>query len=191
MSFKRIITLGVALIAATLFVVGCSMPATDDGATRAANYTQCWTNGQGTASCQRNGETYTAQWSNIGDIVAGIGYNPCNNANLSWSGSCSGCAYWGVYGWNQNPLVEYYIGRGGGSSAGSYSTSKGSFTLQSYNCNGPNITGNGAFQQYNCSGSGSSPVNLNEHFNGWRNLGKSIGGQNYCMMAAEAWNGAS
>src|SRR5512147_2998520 len=130
MLFMKRITIMFLVVLAIGLLGSCLPPSADNGAAKAANYVQCWTNGQGSASCSRNGETYTAQWSNIGDIVAGIGYNPCNNANLSWSGSCSGCAYWGVYGWNQNPLVEYYIGRGGGSSAGSYSTSKGSFTLQ-------------------------------------------------------------
>ncbi|MBN2354249.1 MAG: glycoside hydrolase family 11 protein [Spirochaetales bacterium] len=60
------------------------------------------------------------------------------------------------------------------------------------NGGGVNCTnhGNGSFQQYNCSGDGSSPINLSEHFNGWRNLGKSIGGQNCCIVASEAWSGS-
>ncbi|MBN2352818.1 MAG: hypothetical protein JXD23_09650, partial [Spirochaetales bacterium] len=45
----------------------------DNGGARAANYTQCWRNesGGGSITCSRNGETYTANWSNVGNIVAG------------------------------------------------------------------------------------------------------------------------
>jgi endo-1,4-beta-xylanase len=193
MNFKRMTMIAVALIAAALFVlVGCGMPGAEaTGGSRGANYYQCWTNGKGTASCSHNGNSFSAKWSNIGDIVAGIGYNGCNSATLSWSGSCSNCNYFGVYGWLSSPITEYYIGRGGGSSAGSYSTSRGSYTLQSYNCNGANITGSGKFVQFNCSGAGSSPINMSEHFSGWKKLGKQVNSQSYCMVAAEAWNGGS
>jgi peptidoglycan/xylan/chitin deacetylase (PgdA/CDA1 family) len=153
------------------------------------NYYQCWTNGSGTVNCQNlSGGHYTVSWSNVGDFVAGKGWNPCNSANIQWSGSASGAQYFGVYGWLSSPITEYYIGRGGGTSAGTYSTSKGSYTLNSYSCNGANITGNGAFTQFNCSGSGSSPINMAEHFQGWKNLGKQVNTQNYCIVATEGWN---
>jgi endo-1,4-beta-xylanase len=160
-------------------------------ANAATNYYQCWIASGGGVTCQNlEGGHYTVNWSTSTDWVAGKGWNPCNNANMQWTGGCSACNYFGVYGWLSSPLVEYYIGRGGGSSAGSYSTSRGSYTLNSYNCNGPNITGNGAFIQYNCSGAGSSPINLGEHFTGWKGLGKQVNTQNYCMVAAEAWSGS-
>ncbi len=161
-------------------------------ATAATNYYQCWIGGSGggvSCSNQGNGH-YTVSWNTSNDWVAGTGWNPCNSQNIQWTGGCSGCNYFGVYGWFSSPLIEYYIGRGGGTSAGSYSTSKGTYTLNSYNCNGPNIQGNGAFIQYNCSGSGSSPINLSEHFAGWRSLGKSLNTQNYCIVASEAWSGS-
>jgi hypothetical protein len=160
-------------------------------ANAATNYYQCWIASGGGVTCQNlEGGHYTVSWNTSTDWVAGKGWNPCNNANIQWTGGCSGCNYFGVYGWLSSPLVEYYIGRGGGSSAGSYSTSRGSYTLNSYNCNGPNITGNGAFIQFNCSGAGSSPINLGEHFNGWKGLGKQVNTQNYCMVASEAWSGS-
>jgi endo-1,4-beta-xylanase len=160
-------------------------------ATAATNYYQCWIASGGGVTCQNlEGGHYSVSWSTSTDWVAGKGWKPCNNANIQWTGGCSGCNYFGVYGWLSSPLVEYYIGRGGGSSAGSYSTSRGSYTLNSYNCNGPNITGNGAFVQFNCSGAGSSPINLGEHFTGWKGLGKQVNTQDYCMVASEAWSGS-
>jgi hypothetical protein len=123
-------------------------------------------------------------------FVTGLGWSAGGSRTITFSGSCSGCNLGPiVYGWGTNPLVEYYIGRSGGSSAGSYSTGMGTFTLYTNSCNGPNITGSGAFTQYNCSGSGSSGQAMGDHYNGWRNLGKGTtesGG--YCIVMAESWS---
>jgi len=159
--------------------------------TAQTNYYQCWTDGQGSVNCQNlSGGRYTVNWSGVGDFVAGKGNNP-GTGNFSWTGGANNAQYFGVYGWMTNPLVEYYIGRGGGSQKGSYSTSKGSYTLYIDNRNGPNIQGNGAFQQYNCSGNGGSPINISEHMNGWRNIGAGVGSANYCIVATEGWGGSS
>jgi endo-1,4-beta-xylanase len=156
-------------------------------------WNQCWiASGGSGVTCNVNQSTghYTVSWNSSTDWVAGIGWKPCNSQNIQWTGGCTGCNYFGVYGWLSNPITEYYIGRGGGSSAGSYTTSKGSYTLNSYSCNGPNITGNGAFTQFNCSGSGTSPINMAEHFAGWKSLGKTITSQDYCGVCSEAWSGS-
>jgi len=159
--------------------------------TAGPNYYQCWTNGQGTVKCTNgSGGNYQVKWTNCGNFVAGKGYNP-GSGTMSWSGSCSGCQYFGVYGWTTGPLVEYYIGRGGGTSCGSYSTSKGTYTLYTKSVTGPSIQGNTTFKQYNCSGSGSSGINVSEHFNGWKKLGKGAGSPNYCIVASEGWGGSS
>jgi len=125
--------------------------------------------------------------------VGGHGWSNGSNRTISWSGSCNMCQ-WGiaVYGWGTNPLVEYYIGRSGGSNSGSYSTSKGYFTLYVNYCNGPNITGSGSFRQYNCSGNGSSGQNMGEHSGGWNYLGKgtNIGG-GYQLVGGENYGGGS
>ncbi|WP_027627289.1 glycoside hydrolase family 11 protein [Ruminiclostridium cellobioparum] len=158
----------------------------------ATNYSQSWTNGQGTVNYQNlSGGQYKVNWSNVGNFVAGKGYNPSGSRTMSWSGYASGAQYFGVYGWLTGPLVEYYIGRGGGSSKGSYSTSKGTYTLYTQSVTGPSIQGNTTFTQYNCSGSGSSGINLAEHFAGWRTLGQPVGSTNYCIVAVEGWGGSS
>ena len=107
---RKIFSSAAFIATIVLILIGCSVPSVpaDGAGSRVANYYQCWTNGQGSASCSHNGNYFTANWSNIGDVVAGVGYNPCNSANLYWTGSCSGCAYFGVYGWLSSPLVEYY-----------------------------------------------------------------------------------
>jgi len=141
-----------------------------------------------TGSC--SGGSATGSFS--GSFVGGVGWSSGSSRTISWSGSCSGCNYGpAVYGWASSPLVEYYIGRGGGTSRGSYSTSKGSFTLYTNSCNGPNITGSGPFTQYNASGSGGSGQNMGEHFNGWSSLGRGLSSQNYQVVAVENWSGGS
>jgi endo-1,4-beta-xylanase len=125
--------------------------------------------------------------------VGGHGWSSGSTRTISWSGSCNMCQ-WGIaiYGWGTNPLVEYYIGRSGGANAGSYSTSKGGFTLYTNYCNGPNITGSGVFYQYNCSGNGGSGQNMGEHSGGWNNLGKGTNmGGGYQLVGGENYGGGS
>jgi Glycosyl hydrolases family 11. len=154
----------------------------------ATNYYQCWTAGGGSVTCQNlSGGHYKVNWSGVKDIVVGKGYSGYSGT-MSWSGGCSGCQYFGVYGWMRSPLTEFYVGRGGGTNCGSYSTSKGNYTLNTVQCNGANINGNGPFHQYNCSGSGSSGINLQQHYSGWSSKGKGASSPAYCIVATEAWN---
>lgn len=158
----------------------------------ATNYSQSWTNGQGTVTYQNlSGGHYKVNWSNVGNFVAGKGYNPSGSRTMTWSGYASNAQWFGVYGWLTGPLVEYYVGRGGGTSKGSYNTSKGTYTLYTKSVTGPSIQGNTTFTQYNCSGNGSSGINLAEHFAGWRQLGQSVGSTNYCIVATEGWGNSS
>jgi endo-1,4-beta-xylanase len=122
-----------------------------------------------------------------------LGWSAGGNRTIIFSGSCTGCNLGPIiYGWGVNPLVEYYIGRSGGTARGSYSTSKGNFTLFTNSCNGPNITGSGSYQQYNCSGNGSSGQNMSQHYNGWRSLGRGTNESGaYCVVMVRSWNSGS
>jgi endo-1,4-beta-xylanase len=143
----------------------------------------------GTGSCTSGSINGSFSGANF---LAGLGWSSGSSRTISWSGSCSGCN-WGpaIYGWASSPLVEYYIGRGGGANCGSYSTGKGSFTLYTNSCNGPNITGSGPFTQYNASGNGSSSQNMGEHFNGWSSLGRGLSSQNLQVVSIESWSSGS
>jgi hypothetical protein len=116
--------------------------------------------------------------------IGGIGWSTGASRNISYSGSCSNCQFYGIYGWAKSPLVEYYIGRGGGTNRGS---SCGGNLYTNY-CNGPNITGDGSFQQYNASGSSHD---MGCHFNGWSNLGYGVSNHDYQIVAAENYSGGS
>lgn len=184
-----------AVAVALLLFVGCSKENLgdnqDQGNQLKTNYYQCWTNGGGTVKCTNgSGGNYKVAWTKCGNFVAGKGYSGFTGT-LSYSGSCSGCQRLGIYGWCTGPLIEYYIGRSGGTSKGTYSTSKGTYTLYIQSCNGPNIQGSGPFKQYNCSGSGGSGANISQHRSGWAKLGQSTGSPNYCIAATEGWGGSS
>ncbi len=136
--------------------------------------------------------SFSVNFSNA-DFVTGLGWSTGSGGTISFSGSCSGCDFGpGVYGWKTNPLVEYYIGKGGGSTVGSYSCDGRSYTfkvLRRYNA--PSIQGTATFDQYNADGSRSSPVNFGCHSYHWQRLGKPSGNHNYQVVAVESWRNHS
>ena len=130
-------------------------------------------------------------------FVTGLGWNTGSTSRtISWTGSCTGCN-WGpaVYGWMQNPLVEYYIPRtAGGTNQGTYSADGTTYTLiTNTQVNKPSIEGTATFEQYFASGGSGSPINFGEHVTGWIDrLGvTAVGSQNYQVVAVENWSGGS
>lgn len=92
----------------------------------------------------------------------------------------------------RNPLIEYYIGKSGGSSKGTYSCNGRSYTIEIYRQRGkPSIVGTADFDQYNCRGSRDSPVDMGCHFDAWRNLGVAVGTHDYQVVMAEGFGGSS
>jgi len=136
--------------------------------------------------------SFTVNFSGA-QFVTGLGWSTGASRTISFTGSCSGCNVGPiVYGWGTSPLVEYYIGRGGGTYRGAYSTSKGSFTLYTNSCSGANITGSGPFTQYNASGSGNSGQPMGEHYDGWRSIGYgTTESGSYCVVMVEGYGGNS
>jgi len=137
--------------------------------------------GRADGSCSSGSGTFNfsnASW------IGGIGWSSGASRNISYSGSCSNCQFFGIYGWARSPLVEYYVGRGGGTNRGSACGGN----LYTNNCNGPNITGDGSFMQYNSS---STSHDMGCHFNGWSNLGYGVSNLDYQIVAAENYSGGS
>lgn len=68
-----------------------------------------WTDGQGQINYQnQGGGSYSVQWNNVGNYVAGKGWNPGKAQTITYSGSYStgGNGYLSIYGWTKNPLVR-------------------------------------------------------------------------------------
>lgn len=125
-------------------------------------------------------------------FVTGIGWQTGSGRNITFSGSCSNCDWGpGVYGWWRNPLVEYYVGKSGGSNRGSYTCNGSNYTLYvDRRINQPSIDGTQSFDQYNASGARTGTIDMNCHFNAWRNLG-AVGNQAYQVVMVESWSGRS
>jgi endo-1,4-beta-xylanase len=135
-----------------------------------------WTDGGGSVSMNLgSGGYFSVQWSNCGNFVCGKGWSTGSESRtITWSSS-GNAQYIGLYGWMQNPLVEYYIPRSGGTNRGTYQADGRTYTLYTNTrVNMPSIEGTKTFEQYFCGGGGGS-VNFGQHCNGWRSLGMGVG----------------
>ncbi len=169
-------------------------------------YYQMWTAGQGSACMTMNSNTsYSTQWSGIGDFVAGVGWKPGSNQNINYSGSLNangGTALLSLYGWSQNPLVEYYViesYRGSpptqGQNMGTFYSDGSNYTIIKHQqVNQPSIVGTTTFWQYIAirqSQRTSGTITLSNFISAWASKGMNLGSMDYQIMATEAWGGGS
>ncbi|MBN2530730.1 MAG: glycoside hydrolase family 11 protein [Deltaproteobacteria bacterium] len=116
--------------------------------------------------------------------VSGKGKRQCWGDVIDWTlDSQSGVHSMRVYGWLEDPLVEYYIGRTGGRTVtGEYNTSRGRYRLHVQNMEQENVVNPEGdpgrplkFLQFNVESldgadAAVGPVDLGEHFAGWETL---------------------
>ncbi|KAK6598543.1 endo-beta-1,4-xylanase [Botrytis cinerea] len=75
------------------------------------NYEQDYTTG-GDVIYTPSGSSFTVDWSTEDDFVVGLGWTTGSTNPINFSGTFgigSGTALLSIYGWSENPLVEYYI----------------------------------------------------------------------------------
>ena len=199
-----------AMIVATVVPTGTASAATsicsNQTGTNSGYYYQMWSNGQGSACINLNsGNSYSANWSGIGDFVAGVGWNPGDSSTKSFTGSLSasgGTSLVSLYGWSTGPLVEYYVMEnyvGSPPTAGTYmgqvTSDGGTYNIYEHQqVNQPSIQGTATFEQYlaiRTSPVSSGTITVSNFFNAWASHGMNLGTLNYQILATEAWGGGS
>lgn len=104
-----------------------------------------------------------------------------------------------VYGWSQNPLVEYYVVEASlnppnfGTFKGTvYSDGSNYNIYENTRYNEPSIEGTSTFNQYisvRQSPRQSGTVTISNHFQAWAKLGMNLGSLKYQVVAVEGWGG--
>lgn len=170
---------------------------------------QCYvSSGSGSISFPQAGTyagNFAVNWSNVGDIVAGKGWNPgSSNRTINYNcGALSGSYnFFGVYGWTTNPLIEYYVCELGSVTyaatyIGSLNSDGHSYGVYKHQqVNQPSIQGTATFWQYLSQWGGSSTgsnraVTMSNHWNYWSSHIGGMGSPNLQILAVEAYGNRS
>ncbi|HEY9060547.1 MAG TPA: glycoside hydrolase family 11 protein, partial [Pseudobacteroides sp.] len=172
------------------------------------NYEYWKDNGTGTMTLNGGG-TFSCSWSNINNILFRTGkklgstkaWQDYNGITIDYACNYqpNGNSYMAVYGWTEDPLVEYYIidSYGTWKPPGNGIPMKGTITVdgRTYEVyqnsrTGPSIKGDTTFQQYwsICTSKRTSgTISVSEHFKAWEAKGMKMGKMYEVSMVVEGY----
>ncbi|KAI1344406.1 glycoside hydrolase family 11 protein [Xylariaceae sp. FL0016] len=162
-----------------------------------------WTDGAGSVTYNNGpGGSYDVKWSNVGNFVAGKGWNPGAARVVTYNGTWNGASvnsYLSVYGWTKNPLIEYYVVESYGSynpssgaqKRGSIEADGGTYDIyQTQRVNQPSIEGTSTFYQFwsvRQQKRVGGTVTMQKHFDAWTSAGLKLGTHDYQILATEGY----
>ena len=158
---------------------------------------------------------FKATWNNSGDFLARVGkqwdetqtYDQIGTISADYAytktGSDGGFSFIGIYGWSNNPLIEYYIvddwfgsgpPTGGGTLKGSFTVDDGKYNVYTHTqVNQPSIHGTTTFEQFfsiRQTARQCGHISISKHFEKWASLGMKLGKMYEAKILVEAGGGS-
>lgn len=154
-----------------------------------------------------SGGTFSAQWSNINNILFRKGkkfnetqtHQQIGNMSINYGATFNpnGNAYLAVYGWAVDPLVEYYIieswgtYRPTGTFKGQLNVDGGTYDIyETTRYQQPSIKGTATFKQYwsvRTTKRTSGTISVSEHFKKWESLNMPMGKMYEVALTVEGY----
>lgn len=174
-----------------------------------------WSSGSGGClTTYDRGGAFKAAWNNSGDFLARVGLQWDETKTFDQYGTVSadfaasktgtggGYSFVGVYGWSNNPLVEYYIVEdwfgagpptGGGTVKGMFSVDGGTYKIYTHTqVNQPSIHGTATFPQIfsiRQTPRQCGHISISEHYKQWASLGLNLGRMYEAKILVEVGGG--
>jgi hypothetical protein len=175
-----------------------------------------WSNGSGGCiTPSSNSSAFKATWSNSGDFLARMGfqwnetktYDQYGTVSADYAytktGTGGGYSFMGIYGWSNNPLVEFYIvddwfgsaspPTANGSLKGTFTVDGGTYKAYTHTqVNQPSIHGNTTFLQIFSIRQAQRQcghISVSEHFKKWDSLGLELGKMYEAKLLVEVGGG--
>lgn len=157
---------------------------------------------QGTGCLTNKSDGFSVEWNNINNLLGRKGLRPgSTNQTVTYNANYqpNGNSYLCVYGWTQNPLVEYYIvdswgswrPPGGEGHMGTADSDGGTYDIyRTQRVNQPSIEGTATFYQYwsvRTEKRSSGTITVANHFNAWQSYGMNMGGLYEVSMCVEGY----
>lgn len=136
----------------------------------------------------------------IGNLMKSGAHDTIRAVKYSGTYDAKGPGYLSLYGWTQNPLVEYYIIESYDILApGEPWTYKGNFTFEegtyelytSQRVNKPSIEGTRTFTQFwsvRTEKRVGGTITTGKHYDAWAKAGMKLGNHNYMILATEGFS---